>query len=151
MVQQSTPSLLVSTLSCSGCGVVLLLVNSGFICSCHWLITSYEGTKPPLYGWWGSLFIWVGIFHVKEVDTSLSLFLTTEGYLPITPLCLVLLTMTQFHEWSHQSRGSPSNGIYSQQCHSLSQTHMFLLMSTATSCYLRSSPIFHGHSSGCPW
>ena len=63
----------------------------------------------------------------------------TEGYLPVTPpQCLVLLTATQFHEWSHQSPGSPSTGIYGQQCHSLSQTHMFLLMSTATSHYLRS-------------
>ena len=69
-----------------------------------------------------------------------------EGYLPVTPPCLVLLTMTQFHEWSHQSWGSLSTGVYGQQCHSLSQMHMFLLTSTATSHYLRSSPIFSGCS-----
>ena len=76
----------------------------------------------------------------------------TEGYIPITPPSLVLLTMTQFQEWSHQSQGSLSNGVYGQQHHSLSQMHMFLSLSTAMSHYLwSSSPIFYGHSGRCPW
>ena len=36
----------------------------------HWLlilVTSLKG-MPPLYRWWGSLFKWVGAFHVREVD-----------------------------------------------------------------------------------
>ena len=38
----------------------------------------------------------------------------TEGYLPVTPQSLVLLTMTQFHEWLHLSQDSLSDGIYGQ-------------------------------------
>ena len=72
---------------------LLILVS---FCSCHWLIPHYEGTKPPLYGWWGSLFIWVGAFYINEVDASSSCFLTWRGTYPLHPPCLVLLTMTQF-------------------------------------------------------
>ena len=96
--------------------------------------------KPPLYGWQGSLFVWVGVFHIREVDICSSHLLTWRGTYLLHPPCLVLLTMTQFCEWSHQSQGSLSNGIYGHRHHSLSQMHVFLLMSTAMSHYLWSYP-----------
>ena len=74
-----------------------------------------------------------------------------EGYLPSTPPHLVLLTMTQFCEWSHWSQGPLSNAVYGQWYHFLSQMHVFLSMSTAMSHYLWSSPIFSGCSSRYPW
>ena len=97
-----------STSSCSGCWVVtgLVNVNSGF-CGCHhfWC---YKGIKPPLYGQQGSLFIWVGVFHIREVDICSSLFPTQRGTYPLCHPCLALLTMTRFCELSHQSQGSLS-------------------------------------------
>ena len=130
-------------------GYCLVAVNSSF-CGCHhfWC---YKSIKPPLSVQQGSLFIWVRVFHVTEVDICSSLFPTWRGIYPLHPPCLVLLTMTQFSEWSHQSQGPLSDGIYRQQHHSLSQMHVFPLMSTAMSCYLWSSPIFCGCSGGCPW
>ena len=129
-------------------GYCLVPVNSGF-CGCHhfWC---YEGIKPPIYGWQGSLFVQVGVFCIREVDICLSLFPIWRGTYPLHPPCLVLLTMTQFHEWLHWSQGPLSNGIYGQKCHSPSQMHMFSLMSTAMSHYLWSSPVFCGCSGGCP-
>ena len=42
-------------------------VNSGFLPS------SMVGMKPPLFRQWGSLFLWVGVFCIKEEDASSSL------------------------------------------------------------------------------
>ena len=77
-----------------------------------------------------------------------------EGYLPISlpPPCLALPTMTQCGEWSHPSRGSLSASINRHWHHSLHcHMHVFLPMSTATSHYLRSSPILGGCSGRHPW
>ena len=47
-----------------------------------------EGIKPPLYRQWGSLFWWVGVFHIREVDRHCHSS-WHEGYLPISlPLVL---------------------------------------------------------------
>ena len=129
-------------------GYCLVAVNSGF-CSCH-RFWCYKGIKPPIYGQRGSLFVWVRVPCVREVDVCLSFLLTWRGTYPLHPPSLVLLTMIQFPEWLHWSQGSLSNSIYGQQCHSLSQMHLFPLTSTAMSHYLWSSPIFDGCSSGCP-
>ena len=77
----------------------------------------------------------------------------TEEYLPgsLLPPCLALPAVTQFGEWLYLSWGSLSASINRHWCHSLHQMYMFLLMSTAASHYLRSSPIFSGCSSRCPW
>ena len=64
------------------------------------------------------------------------------------PPGLVLLTIPQFCKWLRWSQGSPSDCIYRQWCHSLSQMHVFLLMSAAMSHYLWSTPIFCGCSGG---
>ena len=104
-------------------GYCLVAVNSSFCgCHCFWC---YKSMKSPLYGWQGSLFVWVGVFCIREVDIYSSLFPTWRGTYLLHPQCLVFLTMTQFHEWSCWSQGPLSNGIYGQQCHSLSQMHMF--------------------------
>ena len=150
MIQHSPSSLLMSMPSCSGCQVfaVWLLSTAGF-CS-HHRFRCNKGIKPPLCRWWGFLLVWGGsTLHVREVDVCSSLFLTW-GYLPITPPSLILLTITQFPEWSHWSWGLLSNGIYGQWHHSLSQMHVSHLMSTAMSHYLWSSPILCGYSGGCP-
>ena len=63
--------------SCSGCQVVLVFVNSSF-CNHLWFRCN-ESIKPPLDWWLGSLFVWVGVLCVNEVDASLSLFLTWKG------------------------------------------------------------------------
>ena len=146
-----TPFISMTISSCSGCWVVavwllsillfVVVIDSG--ATRVWSHPSMGGKGPSSYGW--------GVFHIREVDVCLSLFPTQRGTYPLHPPCLVLLTMTQFHEWSHWSQGSLSNGIYGQWCHSLSQMHMFPLMSTTMSHYLWSSPILCGHSSGCPW
>ena len=47
--------------------------------------------------------------------------------------------------------GSLSATVNWPWCHSVCLTYMFLPRSMATSTYLRSSPIFCGHSSGHPW
>ena len=58
-----------------------------------------RGTKPPFDWQQGSLFNWVvSTPCIREEDASLSILLTLEGYLPVTPPFLVLQTMTQFHE-----------------------------------------------------
>ena len=111
-----------------------------------------EGMKPPLYRWWGSLFWWVGTFHVREVDKcchSSWHWLLTH----FTPPCfsLALPTVTQFHDCLHSSWGSLSASINRHQCHSLCLAYIFLPRSAATSCYLWSSPILSGCSSRCPW
>ena len=112
-----------------------------------------EGIKPPLYRWQRSLFWWVGVFCIREVDRCCHS--SWHGaYLPISlpPLfCLALPTMTQFHEWLHLSWDSLSASINQQWHHSLHLMYVFLLRSVATWCYLRSSPIFCGCSSRCPW
>ena len=130
--------------------LMLWLSGSSGFSSCHWFRCN-EGIKPSLDWLQASLFIWVGVLCVREVDASSSLFLTWRSTYHLYPPCLVLLTVTQFCEWSHQSRDSLSAGIYGQWHHSLGQMHMFLLMSTATSHYLWSSPIFSGCSSRHPW
>ena len=131
------PFSLKSSSSCSGCQ--------------FWfheqLSSSEEGIKPSLYRWQGSLFWWVGVFHVREVDRCSLWFLLTCGVLPIS----LLPTVTQFHEWSHSLLGSLSASINGHQCCSLHHTHVFLPRSPATSHYLWSSPIFSGCSSRCPW
>ena len=70
-----------------------------------------------------------------------------EGYLPL----LVLQNCDSVPWELCWSWGSPSDGIYRQGHHSLSQTYVFLLMPTPTAHYLVSSPIFSGCSSGHPW
>ena len=136
---------------CSGHLVVTVwLLSSLVFCGCH-QFSCYEGNKDtPLWGQ-GSLFMWVWVLCVKEVDISPFFLLTWRGTYLLQPPSFVLPTMTQFHEWSHWSRGSLSNDIYGQQCHSLSQMHMFPLMSTPMSCYLWSTPVFCGCSGGHPW
>ena len=64
-------------------GYCLVAVIPSF-CGCHqfWY---YKGMKPPLYGWQESLFIWVGVFHIREVDICLSLFLTWGVLICYTP------------------------------------------------------------------
>ena len=59
--------------------------------------------------------------------------------------------MTQFCEWLHSLWGSLSASIKGHWCRSLCLTYVFLPRSAATSHYLRSSPIFGGCSSRCPW
>ena len=62
--------------------------------------------KPPLHGQLGSLFIWVGIFHVKEVDASSSLFLTRRGTYPLHP-----------HVWSCKPWPSSVSGHIDLEVH----------------------------------
>ena len=133
------PPFLVSISSCPGCCAVLFFLDSGF-CSGCWLIQCNEGIKPPFNWQQGSLLVWVGVLCIREGDTSLSLLLTWKGTYLLHPPCLVLLTMTQFHEWLHQSWGSLFAGIYGQQCHSLGQKYVFPPTSTGTSYYLRLHP-----------
>ena len=61
----------------------------------HWLsilVTSLEGMMPPLYRQQGSLFRWVGAFHIREVDYIVLLSDTGATYLFHSPhfvwLCL---------------------------------------------------------------
>ena len=105
---------------------------------------------PTLYRQRGSLFRWVGAFHVREVDYIV--ILSHGGYLPISlpPFCLALPTMTQFHDWLHSSWGSLSASINGYRCHSLCLMYMFLLRSAARSHYLWFSPVLGGCSSRCP-
>ena len=98
---------------CSGCCTVLVFLDSGFW-SRHWLIWCNEGIKSPFNWWQGSLFVWVGVLHIREGDNSSSLLLTWRVLTHYTSSCLILLTMTQFHEWLHWSWGSLSTGIYGQ-------------------------------------
>ena len=55
-------------------GSSLVVINSGF-CGCH-QFWCYKDMKPPLYGQQGSLYVWVGVFCIREVDVYLSLLLT---------------------------------------------------------------------------
>ena len=73
-----------------------------------------------------------------------------EGYLPITSPCWSCKTVSQFHEYLCWSWCSPSDGIYRQGHHSLSQTYVFLPMTMPTAHYLVSSPIFSGCSGRHP-
>ena len=66
----------------------------------------------PSMGGQGSLFIQVGVLHIRKVDICSSLFLTRKDTYPFHPPSLVLLTMTKFCEWLHHSRGSLSDGTY---------------------------------------
>ena len=43
-----------------------LAVDSGFLAKFGFSSFWMEGLRPPFYGWWGSLFWWVGVFHVRE-------------------------------------------------------------------------------------
>ena len=46
--------------------------------------------NPPLYRQWGSLYWWVGVFSIREVDRCCLLFLLTWGVLThFTPPCFV--------------------------------------------------------------
>ena len=68
---------LMSTSSCA------LAVDSSFLASSNFLSSSMEGMKPPLYGWQGSLFWWVGVFCIREVDRHCHSS-WCRGYLPIS-------------------------------------------------------------------
>ena len=72
-----------------------LAVDSGFLANSGFSSFWMEGMKPPLYGQWGSLFWWVGVFYVREGDgTAIP---PDMGVLPISLFpCLALSTMTQF-------------------------------------------------------
>ena len=49
-----------------------------------------EGMKPPHYRWQGSLFLWVGAFHIREVDRCCHPYLTWGVLTYFTPpLCFV--------------------------------------------------------------
>ena len=126
-----------------------ILVSSLFLSSLFLM----EGMKPPLYRWQGSLFQWVGAFHVREVDRCCHSSWHREYLLISLPplLCLALPTMTQFHEWLHSSGCSLSTSTNGHWHHSLCLMYMFLPRSAATSCYLRSSSILGGCSGRCPW
>ena len=115
------------------------------------LVASLKGIMPPLYRQWGSLFRWVGTFHIQEAYYLV--LLSDMGLLThfTPPFCLALPTMTQFHDWSHFSWGSLSAIINGYRCHSLCLMYMFLLRSAAKSCYLWYSPVLSGCSSRCPW
>ena len=116
------------------------------------LVSSLEGMKPPLYRWQGSLFWWVGAFHIREVDYIVILPDMGVTYLFHSPhFCLPLSTMTQFCDWSHSSWGSLSTSINGYRHHSLCLMYVFLPRSAATSHYLWSSSILSGCSSRCPW
>ena len=116
------------------------------------LVSSLEGMEPPLYKWWGSLFRWVGAFHVREVDYIVILPDMGVTYPFHSPhFYLALPTMTQFCDWSHSSWGSLSASINGHGHRSLCLTYVFLPRSAATSCYLWSSPILSGCSSRHPW
>ena len=115
------------------------------------LVSSMESMKPPLYRWQGSLFRWVGAFHVREVDYIVVLpdmGVTYPFHSP--PFCLALPTMTQFHDWLHYSWGSLSASINGYRHFSLCLMYVFLPRSAARSYYLWSSPILSGCSSRCP-
>ena len=62
---------------------MLWLYNSGFLASSCFLSSSMEGMKPPLYRWQGSLFWWVGVFCIREVDRHCHSS-WHGGYLPIS-------------------------------------------------------------------
>ena len=121
----------------------------------HWLlilVVSLKGLMPPLYRWLGSLFRWVGAFHVIEADFCILLSNTGVTYPILTPpFCLALPTMTQFCDWSHSSWGSLSASINGYRCCSLCLTYVFLLKSATKPHYLWSSPILSECSSRCPW
>ena len=99
-----------STSSCSGCQVVTVWLLSTLVfvvvvvCGAT---GGYEAT--PL--WVARVPLHMGGSIPHQGGRCLLVPLPNmEGYLPITPPCLVLLTMMQFHEWSHQSQGPLSNG-----------------------------------------
>ena len=60
-----------------------LAVSSGFFADYSFLSSSIEGRKPPLYRWWGSLVLWVAVFHTREVDICSSLLLTCRDTYPV--------------------------------------------------------------------
>ena len=137
------PFPLESTSSCSGCHFWSHEQSS----------SSKEDIKPSLYRWQGSLFWWVGVFHVREVDRCCLWFLLTWGVLThFTPhlFCLALPTLTQICEWSHLSLGSLSTSVNGHRHCSLCHMYVFLRRSAATSHYLWSSPIYSRCSSRCP-
>ena len=70
-----------------------------------------------------------------------------EGYLPVTPPMFGLANPDQVLSVVVYILGFTICWHLQAASHSLGQMHMFLLTSTATSCYLRSSPIFSGCSS----
>ena len=112
-----------------------------------------EGMKPPLYRQGGSLFQWMRVFCIREVDRCCHSS-WHRGYLSFSLpplLCLALPTVTQFHEWLHSSWGSLSACINGHWHHSLHLMYVFLPRSAATSHYLRSSPILSGCCGRCPW
>ena len=111
-----------------------------------------EGMKPPLYRQQGSLFWWVGAFHIREVDKHCHSS-WHGGYLPISlppflfglAYCDPVLWLVAF------LLGFTIHSINGHRCCSLCLMYMFLLRSAATSHYLWSSPILSGCSSRCPW
>ena len=55
--------------------------------------------KPPLYGQWGSLFWWVGVFHIREVDWHCHSS-WQRGYLPVSlPPFLLCLANHESISW----------------------------------------------------
>ena len=56
-----------------------LAVGSGFFVDSSFSSSLMKGMKPPLYGWQGSPFVWVGVFHIREVHACSSLLLTWRG------------------------------------------------------------------------
>ena len=60
-----------------------LAINSGFLDNVSFVSSSIEGMKPPLNGQWGSLFWWVGVFCIREVDRRCHSS-WHGGYLPIS-------------------------------------------------------------------
>ena len=113
-----------------------------------------EGMQPPLYGQQGSHLWWMQEYSTVMGGRQASLsFLLAHGgtYLHFTPPfvwpCQLWPSLVSGHI---SSWGSLSAGINGYWCHSLCHTYVFLLRSAATSHYLRSSPIFCGHSDGHP-
>ena len=108
--------------------------------------------KPTLYRWWGSLFWWVGVFCIAEVDMCCQSSWHGGNYSFHPPLfCLALPTVTQFCEWLHLSWSLLSTSINGHWCCFLHLMYVFLPRSAATSCHLTSPPIFCGCSDRCPW
>ena len=65
----------------------------------HWLlilVVSLKGMMPPLYRWLGSLFRWVGAFHIRDADFCILLSNMGNPYPFHSPHFLALPTMTQF-------------------------------------------------------
>ena len=124
--------------SCSGCWFWIL----------HFSYLSFlmEGTKPPLYRWWGSLFWWVGAFCAREVDRHCHSS-WHGGYLPISlPPFLFGLAYCDPVPWLV----SFLLGFIICQHQWASTLFLLPYVCVPSSHYLRSSPVLSGCSSRCP-